>query len=137
MLALFVMIVLMLLGTALVNVLMTSSESIAQEVIGTRALAAANSGAQGELQKLFPLNGGGTYCNVGTVSNDYTDFSDVSGLMHCEATTTCERYAFDSKTSISYYRVTSIGKCGSGSMDADSLDTVLSSRKVQIEARSL
>ena len=129
------MIVLMLLGTALVNVLMTSSESIAQEVIGTRALAAANSGAQGELQKLFPLNGGGTYCNAGTVGNNYTDFSDVSGLNHCEASTTCNRYA--THNGISYYRITSTGQCGSGTMAENSLDTVLSSRTVQVEARSL
>ena len=46
MLALFIIIVVALLGTTLVRVLSTSSEAIAQEVIGTRALMAANSAMQ-------------------------------------------------------------------------------------------
>ena len=56
MLALFVIIVLTLLGGSLVKILSTSSEAIAQEVIGTRALMAANSAMQAELAVLFPLN---------------------------------------------------------------------------------
>ena len=52
--ALFIMIVFMLLGTAMVRILSTGAETIAYEVLGTRSLAAANSALQADLQQLFP-----------------------------------------------------------------------------------
>jgi len=134
MLALFVMIVLMLLGTALVNVLVTSSESIAQEVYGTRALMAANSAMQMELQKLFPLDGSETYCQSESVPEEsFPNFSDIPGLSNCDATTTCIRYA--THEGISYFRLTSTGNCGE--ISAGNVDSIKSSRTVQVEARSL
>jgi MSHA biogenesis protein MshP len=137
--AIFIIIVLSLLGSALVQVLSTSSEAIAQEVLGTRALAAANSGLQGDLQKIFPLTGTGA-CPALTppaTATEY-DFSNITGLYTCKAVVTCDNYIPDLK-GIAYYRVTSTGSCGAGALAADSFDKsiVISSRTVQVEARSL
>ncbi len=134
--ALFIIVILMLLGGALVRVLSTSSESIAQEVIGTRAYAAANSAMQAELQKLFPLNGAAPECQ----SNFY-DFStsgtNVDGLYHCSARTSCRNYATHPVDGTFFYRLTSTGQCGSSNLVSDSVDVVVSSRSIQVEARSL
>ncbi|MBL0709859.1 MAG: hemophore-related protein [Colwellia sp.] len=140
MLALFIIVVLTLLGGALMKVLTSSSEAIAQEVIGTRAYMAANSAIQAELAKLFPLNSAASTCNA-NFSNDITyDFStndkDVDGLYHCKAETSCTHYATH-PTLGSFYRITSTGTCGSGILGEDSKNVVISSRTLQVEARSL
>lgn len=137
MMALFIIIVLILLGSALVKVLSTSSETIAQEVIGTRAYMAANSAMQAELQKLFPLNAAVSQCNVNATYDFSSTGSNVDGLFHCKATITCNNYATHPLTSEQFYRLTSVGKCASTALAADSKNIVVSSRKIQVEARSL
>ncbi len=137
MMALFIIIVLMLLGGALMRVLSTGSEAIAQEVIGTRALSAANSAMQAELQQLFPLNSTTNQCNA---NNSY-DFSasgtNIEGQYHCKAVTTCTHYATHPNTGDKFYRLKSIGTCGSATLASDSQDIVVSSRTLQVEARTL
>ncbi len=142
MLALFVIIVVLLLGSALVKVLSTSSESVAQEVIGTRALMAANSAMQAELQQLFPLSTdpliplpAGT-CNANNFYSLKDSYGDnIAGLYHCSATTECQLYHVHE--SVNYYRLTSTGECGSSAIAEESIGIVRSSRTVQVEARSL
>ncbi len=136
MLALFILIVLTLLGGALVRVLSTSSEAIAQEVIGTRALMAANSGMQAHLQQLFPLSGF-TFCPLDRTYDFSTTGSNTQGLHHCKAYVDCVLYFPDPTTGVNYFRLTSTGECGSGVMEAGSQSIVKSSRTIQVEARSL
>ncbi|GAA0811851.1 hypothetical protein GCM10009111_04910 [Colwellia asteriadis] len=141
-LALFIIIVLTLLGVALMRVLSSSSETIAQEVIGSRALMAANSGMQAHLQKLFPLNPDPAVmiidnCPVDKTYNLPETGIDIPGLYHCKAVATCQLYFSDPDTLIKYYRLTSTGECGSGAITSDTKDVVLSSRTIQVEARSL
>ncbi len=135
MIALFVIVVMAMLGAALVNMQSTSSEAIAQEVLGTRALAAARSGMQGQLQALFPLDSTST-CPAEPSSKSVTyDFSTLAGLQQCSATVVCSRYAvYDS---VNYYRLTSTGECGSGTMASDSKNIVKSSRTIRVDARNL
>lgn len=137
-LALFVIIILSLLGSALMRMISTSSETVSQEVLGTRAYMAANSAMQAELQLLFPLNGVAGSCNA---TNSYdlqtTSNDDIPGLYDCSATTSCDNYHTDTLNLVEYYRITSTGECGSGTMAADSLNMVNSSRTIQVEARSL
>ncbi|MBL4908647.1 MAG: type II secretory pathway component [Alteromonadaceae bacterium] len=132
-LALFVMIVLMLFGTRMVDMLSTSSENIAQEVIGTRALAAANSGMQARLQQLFPLNGGAGACLANPPA---INFINIVGLQNCKAITACNSNNYLGET---YYRLKSTGTCGSGTLNsgAASNNVVISSRTVQVEAKGL
>ena len=137
MLALFAIIVLTLLGATLVKVLSTTSESIAQEVIGTRALMAANSAMQAELSLVFPLNSAAPVCNL---TNSYTlqdSGNDIEGLYHCTANTTCNVYHTDSQSLLTYYRLTSTGQCGSAQVTAEAKDTIRSVRTIQVEARTL
>jgi len=138
---LFIIIVLILLGSALMRVLSTSSEAIAQEVIGTRAYMAANSAMQAELQKLFPLNSAALQCNENitlVVTYDFsTSGSNIDGLFHCRAITTCNQYATHPQTGELFYRLTSTGKCGSSNLASQSKDIVVSSRTIQVEARNL
>jgi MSHA biogenesis protein MshP len=145
MLALFIIIVLTLLGGALVKILSTSSETIAQEVIGTRALMAANSAMQAELSLLFPLSTDlaipqptGT-CNATNTYDLQTSGNDIHGLYHCSATTTCDPY--HTQELLTYYRLTSTGECGSSGIaeytTENSAAVVRSSRTIQVEARSL
>lgn len=137
MMALFIIIVLILLGGALVKVLSTSSETIAQEVIGTRAYMAANSAMQAELQKLFPLNAGALQCDENIAGIFNHDFSAAAGLYHCKAKTSCKLYATNSQTNEKFYRLTSVGKCASTALASNSKNSVVSSRKIQVEARGL
>ncbi len=132
-LALFVMIVLMLFGTRMVDILSTGSENIAQEVLGTRALAAANSGIEARLQQLFPLNGVAGTC---LASPPVINFAAIVGLQNCQATTTCTSNNYLGET---YYRLTSTGTCGSGTLTSSSASNniVISSRSVQVEAKNL
>ncbi|MBU2870299.1 pilus assembly PilX N-terminal domain-containing protein [Colwellia sp. E2M01] len=138
-LALFVIIILTLLGSALMRMISTSSETVSQEVLGTRAYMAANSAMQAELQQLFPLNNTVGVCNASNIiTYDFQDENtDIPGLYDCEATTTCDNYYSDSENDVEYYRLTSTGKCGTGAMNSDSKVIVKSSRTIQIEARSL
>lgn len=137
MLTLFILIVLILLGSALMRVLSTGSEATAQEVIGTRAYMAANSAMQAELQKLFPLNETAIQCNSNATYDFSASGSNIDGLFHCSATTTCTHYATHPTTGDLFYRLNSIGKCASSSLQSDSKDVVVSSRTIQVEARDL
>ena len=132
--ALFVIILMTLLGAAILKMQMTSSETIAQEVLGTRALAAARSGMQIHLYKNLPLAPANGDCFNLTFNQPY-DFSSIKGLKNCKARVTCENYA--NHNGIAYLRLVSTGECGSGTMANDSKNIVLSSRTIQVEARRL
>lgn len=145
--ALFVIIVMSLLGTALVNMQSSSSEAIAQEVLGTRALAAARTGAQRQLTLLFPLNGGAaTNCPVNdnvVHTQNFARPSDVDddepyGLLNCSVSVRCQNYATNNTITpaTQYYRITSTGSCGTGIIGTN-LNSVVSSRTIQIEARNI
>ncbi|GAW94425.1 MULTISPECIES: hypothetical protein [Colwellia] len=140
-LALFVIIILTLLGSVLMRMISTSSETVSQEILGTRAYMAANSAMQAELQLLFPFSvTSSDTCDTAFTDKPYdlqTAFGeDIPGLYDCEATTSCENY-HTGLDGTKYYRLTSTGECGSGVMDANSKVIVKSSRTIQVEARSL
>ena len=136
-LALFVIVILTLLGSVMMRIISTSSETVSQEVLGTRAYMAANSAMQAELQQLFPLDGTNN-CASSTSDYDLTNLgSDIPGLYHCDATTTCTKYYTDPTDGTNYYQLTSTGHCGVGTMEEDSKAVVISSRTIQVEARSL
>lgn len=139
-LALFVIIILTLLGSVLMRIISTSSETVSQEVLGTRAYMAANSAMQAELVLLFPHNAAAGVCNANNTYDLETALNDdIPGLYDCDAVTTCDNYypIVADPTATQYYRLTSTGECGSGTMDANSKVIVKSSRTIQVEARSL
>jgi len=120
--AIFIIIVLSLLGAALVRMLNSSAETIVYEVYGTRALQAAQSGLQKKLADLFPLSVGPT-CNL---VNEDKDFSNTPGLDNCSYAASC---VSNTNGSITTYTITSTGSC--------SIAGIVTSRKLEVVARDL
>lgn len=98
-LATFVLVVLGLLATVMINLLTAGTDSVAREVLSTRALLAAESGVQAKLNEIF-IGGGG--CG----STGFT----IAGLPGCTSTiTSCNVVTVNS---INYYTIVSEGRCG-------------------------
>ncbi len=116
----FVITVMFLLASALINIVKDADEGLTQEVWGTRALAAANSGADAALAQLFPLNGGAPSCQA---SSEWTP-PDVVGFHACSVTISCNAYSVGTLTQ---YRINSMAICESGETRV--------SRQVEVEAR--
>jgi MSHA biogenesis protein MshP len=139
-LVVFILVVIMLLGTTLIELLSTGNEAVAQEVLGTRALASANSAMQAQLQQLFPLNINSPTFTCPTLpaapSTHSYDFSTIEGLYQCKATVSCSNYA--NYDGVAYYRLISTGECGNiSALASNTNNIVVSSRTVQVEAHSL
>tara|TARA_R110000787_G_scaffold145546_1_gene259343 strand:- start:71 stop:556 length:486 start_codon:yes stop_codon:yes gene_type:complete len=125
--AIFAIIVMSLLGAALVNMLDSSQEGVAYEVLGTRAYTAAQSGLQWQLSEVFPLNSDAVACKTPTEINSLTPvFNNAPGLAQCSVNVTCADFVLDS---VRYYTITSTSEC--------TIDSEVTSRKVAVEAHSL
>lgn len=122
--AIFIIVVMTLLGSALVRMISANAETIVYEVIGTRAYQAAQAGAQRKMSELFPLLPAIGLC-LGDV--DY-DFSTIKGLENCEAVNVgCVEDA--TVNGVTYYTITSTGQCN--------VAGISTSRKVEISARRM
>lgn len=126
-LALFIIVVTTLLGAALVRMISANSETIAYEVIGTRAYQAAQAGAQRKLSELFPLLSlpGSPSCSPDSI---YNEFSNVEGLENCQASNV-DCVEGPTVDEITYYTITSTGQCNFAG--------VFTSRTIEIKARRL
>ena len=103
--ALFIIIILGLLGTTMLRLTQYGNLTVAQEVLNVRAFFAAESGAHGVAMGVFPTTGAGA-CN-----NQVFNFSQA-GLTGCRATVTCSTVTVNGEN---YYRVSSTGQCAVGS----------------------
>lgn len=122
--AIFIITIMTLLGAALVKMISSNAETIAYEVMGTRALQAAQAGMQRKMSELFPLLPNSGICS-GSVQYD---FSSILGLENCKAiAVACSNDAFVEE--ISYYTVTSTGQCV--------VAGVITSRTIEVKAKSL
>ena len=102
---LFAIIIVALLAAALVQINAQSNLSNAQQVISTRAFFAAESGAQLQAMRIFPVAGGAGVCG-----NQNFSFT-TTGVNGCTATTTCSPTTINGTN---YYQVTSAGQCNAG-----------------------
>ena len=125
--AIFVIIVLSLLGAALVKILDSSQESVAFEVLGTRAYNAAQTGIQWQLAQIFPFDSVSQACSA--ISFTPPDISDISGFEGCEIKLTVDSCADFLHDGTRYYTVMSTGQCNIGAETT--------SRTLEVEARSL
>jgi MSHA biogenesis protein MshP len=122
--ALFIMVVLTLLGSALVRMISSSAETIAYEVIGTRAFQAAQVGLQKKLSEVFPLLPNHGVC-LDVVEYD---FSTIKGLENCKAiNVSCIEDA--TVDGVVYYTLLSTGQC--------TVANIFTSREIKIKARTL
>jgi MSHA biogenesis protein MshP len=125
--AIFIIIVMSLLGAALVKMLASSQQNVVYEVLGTRAYAAAQSGIQWHLSQVFPLNtSGGVSCSDIDINTNKPTFSGVNGLAQCSVSLKCSDFVI---ASTRYYTLEATGQCEAG--------LELTSRTIQVEARSL
>ena len=105
-LALFILVVLSMLGAAMMNLLSVNSDSVAREVASTRALMAANSGAERNLSAILPPGGATNTSQCVAASTSY----GAMGLMGCsDVSVTCE---LTTEAGVNYFMITSTGSCG-------------------------
>jgi MSHA biogenesis protein MshP len=124
--AVFIIVIMTLLGTALVRMMSSSAETVAYEVLGARAYQAAQAGLQRKLAEVFPLAPAVGICNAPDPPVPY-DFSAIRGLENCRATNVgCT----DSEIlGVTYYIITSRGQCD--------IAGILTSREIEVRASSL
>jgi MSHA biogenesis protein MshP len=125
--AIFIIIVISILGAALVNILDSSQESVAYEVLGTRAYTAAQSGVQWQLGQIFPVGASSDAVN-GCSAASPPVITNIDGLKGCSIVDPVACTEFTHK-SVRYFTVTSTGECN--------IDGEITSRTVEVEARSL
>ena len=119
--ALFVILVLTLIISAMQNLNQLSAEAYGREWLALRAFYAAESGAQ--LAATYAINPdeSAPTCNATFISA--LSFSDI-GLNDCEVTVACEAQTVDGEQ---YWTMTSTGQCGTGGDQA--------SRVIQVRLR--
>jgi len=119
--AVFILTVLALIGTAMVLLMQSGQESTAAEVQSIRAFYSAESGAQEALRALFPLDGSAAVCA------DFSSAYSSNGLDGCAAEVTCTALTAGGQT---YYLISSTGTCAFGPA------ANLARRSIEIMARS-
>ena len=145
--AVFVILVMSLLTIAISRSISASSAQTVQEVLGTRALMAAESGNELALAILFPIASGApvTYGSCADITASRLYFSGVNGLNNCQVVTSCEESTAGTQ---SFYFLESTGVCkdnvlGSNSsinladFQCSNTDQVCVSRRIEIEAKTL
>lgn len=123
-LAIFIIVVMALLGAALLKIMITNEEDYVYEVLGTRAYNAAQTGVQWRLQQIFPL--GDEDGDVGMCIDEGLPLTTVDGLKQCRADVTCTSLAHNS---VNYFTVTSVGSC--------KVNDETTSRMIEVQAKSL
>ena len=118
--AVFILVIMALIGTALVNLSQSSHTALGQEVMSTRAFYAAESGAQVALGQLFSLSGAAANCSASYPTVTF----NATGLEGCTATVSCTSTTISSK---SYYTLTSTGRCAAA--------TITASRSIELMAK--
>ncbi|MGL4205502.1 MAG: MSHA biogenesis protein MshP [Aeromonadaceae bacterium] len=139
--ALFVIVIVGLLAAALSRLLLDASEKVTVEVLGVRALMAAQSGLEQGLYQLYP-NGSwqaalpDTNGKSGCARVSTTLLAGNEGLSGCSVTIACSALTLSSGA-LTSYRLTSSGLCnGGGSLNdsGNSNPDFTVSRTLQAEA---
>lgn len=137
----FIIVVMALLATAITRNISASSDQNIYEVLGTRALFAAETGNELALATLFPVDGSASVCQA--VSFRYFDLATQVGLQNCVVSTSCQTQVIENSD---YTVIVSTGVCknqlqgNNGSFIADDLrclntDAVCASRSVTLEVK--
>jgi len=124
--AIFIILVLSFLALAIIQIGGDSSRSIVYEVYGSRALHAANSGADRALSDIF--GPGVATPNCDNVNNQTYQLpnSTVVGFSGCSLATMCNEF-YIAQTGFTHYRITSTASCSAGEINTK--------RSVAVEAR--
>jgi MSHA biogenesis protein MshP len=111
--ALFVIIVMALLGLTMTRLLSSSSDAVIQEVYGLRALSAARAGVEQQIALAFPLSPAIASCS----DTAPVVFNVVPGLENCQFDAACNALTVtDDGLVQTYFKFTSTGQCSAGDM---------------------
>lgn len=118
-LAIVLLVVVSLLAAAIFRLNTINQQSATQEVISARAFLAAESGAQAQMMRVFPLSG---------VANCAAQSMSLSGagFNGCTVTTSCNSITVGTQV---FYDIESSGRCVAGNISAQ--------RTVQVQAKNL
>ncbi len=122
-LVLFLLVVVGLLAAAMAQLNSGGSKAVGMEIQSTRALFAAESGAQIAAMSLFPIDGGTPGCAAVPASKSFT----AGGLSNCKTNLGCSSASAAGRT---IYTITSEGQCAVGTDD-------YARRKITVGLRSM
>lgn len=108
--AIFIIVVMSILGIAMVRILGDLSRATVSEVYGARAYAAARSGAEIFLTDLFPFDQPVAASECTSVSYSFT----ADGLNQCSADIDCVAYTIPAPFSGQHFRIVAEGVCSVG-----------------------
>lgn len=116
-LALFIIVVLSMLGAVMIRILLTGAETVAREVISTRAFFAAESGAQRQLNAIFPPGAAMDLSACANANNTpRTNTYTMGGLLACsDVSVSCQYLQVEGTY---YFNISSTGRCGPASDQA-------------------
>ena len=143
--ALFIAILMLALGLALVNILSSSAHNNAVEYYGARAFLAAQSGIEKSLVELFPLSGNSSCAYVDQALDETLHFGSSDFLKNCTYTIACTSTGGipDSSVplgSVTVFRLTSSATCPINSCSAGDdcrKDFWQTQRSISVEAKTL
>lgn len=120
--AVFIIVIMSLIGVAMVRILGNSSQAIVGEVYGSRAQLAARAGAELFLTELFPHDAPAAQglCPVRTASPPPEvrpeQLFGIDGLKNCSTTIFCDRAELNSPYQGVHFRIIAQGECAAGDM---------------------
>lgn len=127
--AVFILVVMGILGASLSRMLSSTSSAVAWETLGNRALMAANSAGEMALFELFPPGQALTSCN--NITKTIALFPASSGLAKCSANIECRQ--FDQPLLGSrHYQISATGQCSAGTHE----EAIHAIRSIELEART-
>ena len=137
--AVFIIVVMAVLAAGITKSISSSSDQVVYEVLGTRALFAAESANERMLALIFPIAIDGSD-EAACVSSQSTKFTQP-GLVNCVATTDCTLNE-PTGSNTKYYQVVSTGVCkarllGDTSDFSCGNEKICASRTIEVEAKAL
>ncbi|MZI92725.1 MSHA biogenesis protein MshP [Vibrio sp. CAIM 722] len=124
--AIFVIIVMGLLASALTRMEWSNQDSISRELIGNKAWYAAHSINERALTTMYPLN---TSSDVASACSTWNANSSagadvMASIPNCQWTSTCANEGTLSINSTTYYRIETTVICGSGNFQVQRVQDV-------------
>lgn len=120
--AVFIIVVMSLIGMAMVRILGDASSATVSEVLGARAQTAARSGAEAVLVQLYPLgeNVKNDVCPTRTSDQPSTSVLqksyNIDGLKGCSVNVLCDQIELSTPYSGIHFRIIVQGSCSAGEL---------------------
>lgn len=122
--AIFVIVVLALIGLTVVKLIRDSSDTTITEVYGTRTEAAARSAAEIFLTQLFPLSSNTANSSLCPARSSNTPQAlvlqqnlAVTGLDRCQINVYCDRLSLSAPYTGDHYRILAVAQCAAGDFE--------------------